>query len=372
MRNFSISRAGFTLVELLVVIAIIGVLVALLLPAVQSAREAARRSQCKNQIKQLSLGTLLHEDAHGHFPTGGWAYWWTADPNRGVGPDQPGSWVFNILPYIEQQALHDLGSASGANYVSSAEFRTASTTLHQTPLGILHCPTRRPPQLYRSAWTTVREQSWLVNIAQTQGVAKSDYAANSGDSIEYSGDVLTGTVLSPASYTEAATWTRWVPTNKCVPTTGMRGETPLYRYCQSGIMYFRSQLKRARITDGATNTYLIGEKYLDPDRYEYDPANSSNTLTFGDNQSVWTGYEWDNHRVAWNATSPVAEQELYQPRQDTPGRDIRYPFGSAHSGGLNMSFCDGSVQFVGYDIDPETHRRFASRMDGEVADASNL
>src|SRR5438046_2235683 len=100
---------GFTLVELLVVIAIIGILVALLLPAVQAAREAARRTQCKNNIKQLSLGCLLHEDAHKYLPSGGWrdSYW--ADPNRGYGGKQPGSWYYNILAYIEEQALRDLG-----------------------------------------------------------------------------------------------------------------------------------------------------------------------------------------------------------------------------------------------------------------------
>ena len=98
------SRQAFTLVELLVVIAIIGILVALLLPAVQAAREAARRNQCKNNIKQLALGCLLHEDTHKFLPSGGWNDFYYADPNRGYGGNQPGSWYYNILAYIEEQA----------------------------------------------------------------------------------------------------------------------------------------------------------------------------------------------------------------------------------------------------------------------------
>ena len=139
-------RPGFTLVELLVVITIIGILIALLLPAVQAAREAARQTQCKNNVKQLALGCLQHKQVQHFLPTGGWGCGWLGDPHLGFDRQQVGGWQFNILPYIEQQALHDLGlSGSGALAFSGKD---AGIGTAGTPLAVFQCPTRRPAIAY--------------------------------------------------------------------------------------------------------------------------------------------------------------------------------------------------------------------------------
>src|ERR1700712_199176 len=103
------SFGGFTLVELLVVIAIIALLVQLLLPAIQAARERARKTQCQNHLKQLGVAAQLHVDAHKFFPTGGWSDVFVADPGRGYGREQPGSWLFSLLDYMEESPLRAAG-----------------------------------------------------------------------------------------------------------------------------------------------------------------------------------------------------------------------------------------------------------------------
>src|SRR5262245_27373597 len=100
-------RRAFTLVELLVVIAIIGVLVGLLLPAIQASRETARKTQCKNNLRQMSTAFLNHENTQGFFPSSGWGNKWVGDPDGGYGATQPGGWAYSILPYMEYVALHD-------------------------------------------------------------------------------------------------------------------------------------------------------------------------------------------------------------------------------------------------------------------------
>src|SRR5262245_56477715 len=136
------DQHGFTLVELLVVIAIIGILVALLLPAIQAAREAARRTECTNHLKQLSLGALNHENAHKFLPSGGWGFMWTGDPDRGVGATQPGGWPYSLLNFLEEGAVHAIGAG-----LSDAEKKAQTLRQKATPVPVFYCPTRGQPRL---------------------------------------------------------------------------------------------------------------------------------------------------------------------------------------------------------------------------------
>lgn len=364
--NSSQGHRAFTLVELLVVIAIIGVLVALLLPAVQAAREAARRIQCSNNLRQIGLGCANFESTNKHFPSAGWNFNWTADPDRGYGPDQPGSWIYNILDFVEYSNLRQLGTGQSG----TAAWQAASIELHQTPVPMFNCPSRRAPGIYPSRWVSVREQTWLAAIAQSEGVAKSDYAASSGDSLHFDAFEM----YSPSSYSSIDE-NAWTPTDQTERPP--RGQTDNRQFYQTGIMYYRSKLEIQRIIDGTSNTYLAGEKFVNLDGYEGTP-NLGKGFDWGDNQSMYAGYDWDNHRVSWQPGADFLEEEG-QPTQDFSFQaaqiDPSSPqarFGSAHPGGFNMAFADGSVQWIAYEIDSLTHRWLSNREDGNVASAESF
>ncbi len=299
---------GFTLIELLVVIAIIGILIALLLPAVQAAREAARRAQCANHVKQLAAACLLHESDHEHFPTGGWGYRCVGVPDRGFGVKQPGGWVYNLLPYIEQRPLHDLYDAP----VSATSLRLVV----ETPLAMLNCPSRRSSMAY-AAGPAGWQPYWTGTLTEC---ARNDYAMNAGT-----------TIIDAAGPSDING-----PPPTAAVTNGLTGQAYVVRM--------------AEIADGTSNVYLLGEKSVNPDHY-------ADGQDLGDNENAYVGSDRDVLR------------HHYRPIQDTPGLDYSYSFGSAHSGIFHMAFCDGSVCTISYRIDLTIHERLIDRADGHSVDA---
>ncbi|MBN1853556.1 MAG: DUF1559 domain-containing protein [Pirellulales bacterium] len=327
---------GFTLIELLVVIAIIGMLVSLLLPAVQAARETARRVKCSHHLKQISLGMLAFETTHYHFPSGGWGYRWAPHSGRGVGLDQPGSWAYNLLPFVEQQILRDLGSHSDRNSMTEPE--PFNRILYSTPCPIWSCPSRRASVAYpmTSSLSHVKKPFLCGELAES---ILCDYAANGGE-------ILVQWYQGPFSLKE--------------------GDDPEFPYWPLDTSYFTSTgivaphciYHMRDITDGTSHTYLVGEKNVVPSDYY-------GTLDYGDNQGPYTSDERDSVRFAARTADPGTTLLPLQDRIGT-GDDATFSFGSVHPDGLNMGMCDGSVRKIGYTIDGLVHRQMANREDGAV------
>jgi prepilin-type N-terminal cleavage/methylation domain-containing protein len=338
--NSARRRCGFTLVELLVVIAIIGVLVALLLPAVQAARESARRAQCLNQLKQISLAYLNHHDTHGFFPSGGWGWFYVGDPDRGSGEKQPGSWCYSILPFMELQAVHQLGK-DGQPDVVTVEQRDGAGRACETIINGFNCPSRRQTRLYPHLVFS----GYLKNARHTAQRNASDYAANAGHKAVFWGNIG---VTMPATWTDALAGTNFVPLNTIA--------------LSSGISHQKSEISIRRLSDGTVNTYLVGEKYRNPDHYETGQDDSDDhPITCADDYDIhaWAGVEGSGDSTPDGIT-------WQPPLPDTAGVQQRWRYGSSHPAVFNMSFCDGSLRSLSFEIAETVHLGLANRDDGNV------
>jgi prepilin-type N-terminal cleavage/methylation domain-containing protein len=344
---------GFTLVELLVVIAIIGILIALLLPAIQAAREAARRSQCKSNLRQLALGALNHHDVQKHFPTGGWGWFWVGDPDRGFGKEQPGGWIYNILPYIEEQQLHDLGSDGDPDATPRVQ-REGAKLVVTSPIDIINCPSRRQTRAYPLT-ANQGGNLGLFNSLTPDVAGRSDYAINAGDAYVELGQ-------GPMSYVQAHEWT-----DNAAGGPTWQSDNANIKPRLTGISFERSEISIRRITDGTSKTYLIGEKYIPVAQYETGRDD-------GDNETWCTGFNNDNFRATGRLKNNAIVEATPVP-DSTPTSELTdddnaktwlWRFGSAHSGGWQVAFCDGSVDTISYDIDWQVHRDLGNREDGNV------
>ncbi len=324
--------------ELLTVIAVIGVLIGLLLPAVQAAREAARKATCRNNIRQLALAIVAHHDAKTHFPYGGWGRGWVGIPAQGCEKNQPGGWIYNTLPQLEQWALHELGGSD----LASPEMNAAYSERLQTALPVLNCPTRRPLSL----WTV--SKGYAVEpkpYGLVRSTGRTDYAINGGASKVFS---FTG----PPSLQEGATAQWWE----------VNGSATLNVTDITGISHLRQAVSMRNIEDGTSHTYLVGEKHLRVDFYETG-------MSPGDDNSPFAGYSLNTHRFTAE-TIFGNEIRYFRPLRDgDEGSTAVFPFarfGSAHPSTFEMAFCDASVRSVAYEIRAEVHGRLGHRADGNT------
>jgi type II secretory pathway pseudopilin PulG len=148
--------------------AILSVLVSLLLPAVQQSRESARRAACRNNLRQLGLAMQNHEATFGRFPSNGWGFDWVGEPDRGTDRHQPGGWIFNLLPQLEQSAIRDLAADA-----TGAQRRRLLGEMMRTPLALTKCPSRPGEQLSPSNPGVIpRNADWTANVAKTDYAVK--------------------------------------------------------------------------------------------------------------------------------------------------------------------------------------------------------
>lgn len=315
------ERAGFTLIELLVVIAIIAVLIALLLPAVQQARESARRTQCKNNIKQL--GTALHNfhDAFLHFPAGAQALVYpkgTSGPTTISGT----SWLVFILPYIEQAPLF-------MSYDFTLAYNTLPnpTTVGSVNVPALYCASGFLPKLYLdpNANMTTNQSSHFVGVMGPAGGATSPTVNN------YNGVTYNYTVGSPG-------------TNTAYSVEGLLGQ---YQDTSGSVTqgYYTTF---ATILDGSSNTLIVGEMSKTP------PPGSANPYR------SWIRGQAAGSGATKNVTTAI-NSTFYNGSNNF--NDIS--FSSNHTSGCHFLYADGHVRFISENIDLSLYKALASQRSAE-------
>ncbi|RIK88930.1 MAG: hypothetical protein DCC67_00145 [Planctomycetota bacterium] len=331
--------AGFTLVELLVVIAIIGVLVALLLPAVQAAREAARRSQCQNNLKQIGLGMQNYHGVFDRFP-------WGAINGEGS------MWSYYIMPYMEQQTTQSLVTLGARDGVQTTD-----------DLNWAH-----PGPYRREDIASKREFKNLIACETPAPVYQCPSAGFSGGQYDVSQDSWVVMQRQPSSYIGCASG---LVLNQNGPET-----EPLNRHTKmrelDGVLFGQSEIGIKDILDGTSNTMLGGEAAHD--FAEVERAGGTKESSFGSRKDHWyfgsddidTTASFDLSEAMGSTAVPINFQKQVTSDVCTVAasadcQKLQLAFGSAHPGGMNMVLCDGSVQFTSEDVDAPVWRDLGTR-----------
>jgi prepilin-type N-terminal cleavage/methylation domain-containing protein len=332
------NTGAFTLIELLVVIAIVGVLVGLLLPSVQSAREASRRTDCSNRLRQLALAAHLHHDALGYFPPARYESRPDADPKDQCGLETP-TWLARIMPYVEQSALGDQWDLSKPWHEHPENIRTLVPD-------IFLCPSRRAgtrPLGTRNLRTTesggggrlpcgcpVPYRPNAIAVVDVEG-ALCDYAGNHGD-------------LTPGA--------TGAPTDFYFGGNGTGVIISVRPVCRNSMAVApRDRIRMASVTDGTSHTFLFGEKFVPPQQLGQFPEDSP-------------AYDGDHLPASCRLAGPGL-------RLASGPNDVMaymFSFGSWHPGGVHFAFTDGSIRFVNPATDTKLLGLLANRRDSRAAE----
>lgn len=376
-------RHGFTLVELLVVIAIIGILVALLLPAIQAARESARRSQCVNNLKNIGLAVHNFTDSYKTFPTGGQCYNpdvpnQTHEGGRPLGPKkQAMSWSFQILPYLEEASAYGVA--------------TSEQDLKQVTISVYACPSRRAAKTafdptLGELFATIDYAGAVPNtrLFAPPSVNTATYNLTLPTYATFSINALNGLVKS---FNGASVWP---PASKYPPDNalydGVIVRTPFRWTGFSAGKVLGDRVKNApgatkfsAITDGTSSTFMIAEKFVRSDVYD-----STGALHYSDDRGWSDGWDADTMRLSGLAPINDGDSAAF-PADATLNRYFAddfssgpvgnqvwnvYHFGSPHTGGINAVYADGSVRTFAYDVDLVLFNALATRNGDEQLDKS--
>jgi prepilin-type N-terminal cleavage/methylation domain-containing protein/prepilin-type processing-associated H-X9-DG protein len=341
-RRAMVQKGGFTLVELLVVIAIIGVLVALLLPAVQAARESSRRTQCTNHLKQLALGCLNFEQTRGYIPRGN-------NPAGTLPEGGNASWLFVALGYIEHGNLYEQVVATGS--LTNAVNRG----ILPATLKIIRCPS----DMFE------RGNARLCSYVGSTGPTCNNPPAGcpAPFQLHCNGQVVTGSVipppLNPPTHPGYEPSFTWGSTNVTKDTRGM--------FARGGAL-----IRLANVSDGTSNTLFLGETL--PEECEF--------MRYNGNGPGWAGGNFIaqgqtiqpiNWKIDRMAVAPPAFGSCMCDSNTNPSGDrtrcimnwaVTWGFKSNHPNGTNFAMVDGSVRFINQNIDHRTYQHLGCRDDG--------
>jgi hypothetical protein len=291
------------------------------------------------------LAALNFESTHKRLPSAGWGYKWTGDPDAGFGEKQPGGWVYQVMPFLEEGAVFLIGAG-----LEQSEKNAVLQLQKTTSVPGFACPSRRPGGLAYGPEDSIN----APGLPPDSLVAKSDYAGNGG-------------CIIPNGAGEAG-----AERVQCLQFYSRRAEDPSIcaglieksevRRKYDGAIVPRFGVKISQIKDGTSKTLFAAERYL-PKRY-YDPNHGAN-VPF-DNNSMYQGHDWDVIRYASAWEAPGGNMPGV-PLPDTDESDVgggSYRFGGPHTGGFLAVHCDDSVHNVDFDIDPLVWQRVGARKDG--------